>query len=80
MFFKKKSLFRGIFNLKYIEYENFDLEYWVLASDKLRFADEFFNLKKSKRSENYNRAIRGFNLFLEEKFRFNYELPVNNDW
>ena len=66
--------------MKDINSENFDLEYWVLASDKLRFADEFFNLKKSKRSENYNRAIRGFNLFLEEKFRFNYELPVNNDW
>ena len=66
--------------VKDINDENFDLDYWVLSSDKMRFADEFFNKSKSKRSENYLRIIQGFNIFLEEKFTYYKEVKENDDW
>tara|TARA_Y100000996_G_scaffold306484_1_gene243373 strand:+ start:1696 stop:2379 length:684 start_codon:yes stop_codon:yes gene_type:complete len=66
--------------VKDINDENFDLEYWVLSSDKMRFADEFFNKSKSKRSENYLRVIQGYNIFLEEKFTYQNEIKKEDDW
>ncbi len=66
--------------VKDINNENFDFDYWVLSSDKMRFADEFFNKSKSKRSENYLRVIQGFNIFLEEKFTYTPEVKAKDDW
>ena len=67
---------------KNVNDQNDDFEFWVLAQDQTTFADEFFYKNKAKRTENYLRAIQGFNIFLEDKFKYKETISSkkNDDW